>query len=217
MKLTRIILCIFAFLLLFACNYLIPTQSSTDINYDFDIEHSKINNSEFIDNTTSGNDDMISSETTHSNLKVYNSEVECALVGYWHAAPGIPAGWAERYIFYPNYTFYYGTSTMDGTDRTRSISGTWFVREGTLCLEITSKSVIIGGKLVPSTGSIGTDNQIEGGEVTIIDLSEEPEIQEIELGSVEVIENYKYTPETNPYAFKRKFGEKYFWKFINMN
>ncbi|MDR1687773.1 MAG: hypothetical protein LBS21_04075 [Clostridiales bacterium] len=186
-----------------------------DVNSD--VMNDELNDPDFFENAISKNEEMIFSEMTVSDIITYNHELECALVGYWHEAPGIPAGWAERYIFYPNYTFSHFTSEMDGLERTLSFSGTWFIREGNLHLEVTEKVVLVGGNLVPSTGSIGTEEQIEGGDVIIIDLSEEPETQEIDLGSVEVIENYKYTPDTTPYAFKRKFGEKYFWKFINMD
>jgi len=43
--------------------------------------------------------------TTTEEIAATDLEQIGNLTGNWHAAPGFPAGYAERYIFYANYKF----------------------------------------------------------------------------------------------------------------
>ena len=87
-----------------------------------------------------------------------------SLVGIWHDTPSMPSGWSTHYNFYPSgkYTYYY--SSMDCSKNKISESGYWKVNGPNLQLEKITETVLVGGKLINSSGSCGTEK-------TLIDAS----------------------------------------------
>ncbi len=101
-------------------------------------------------------------------LKLYSvnlSETEKRLVGAWHAAPAVAAGYDNIYQFFPNRKFTFRFSESDCSKREISFSGKWTVEKGILYLTATSRKHITGGKLVEASGSCGSDKMISGGRV----------------------------------------------------
>ena len=70
----------------------------------------------------------------------------------WHASQVLGSGWNERFALYPDGSFIWGASQMDGESTIRFLAGTWDVKDGQLYL---NSELIIGwegGELVENTG-----------------------------------------------------------------
>lgn len=91
-------------------------------------------------------------------------------------------------------------------NRTLDYSGTWeWINSDSLKLTVEEKTVLEGGQLVPSTGSCGSDFEIEGGQVKRIPL-ESAEIFTLSLSPITV-------DTTNRNRKTMTLGGKSFWKF----
>ena len=91
-------------------------------------------------------------------------------IGNWHDMPMVAAGFGDRYSFADDGTFIFASSEMDGTAREIAFSGSWEMVDGQVVLTIKNRLMLIGGNLVPASGSIGTDYEIVGGRVEYVRL-----------------------------------------------
>lgn len=91
--------------------------------------------------------DILFTEVDKSNLEIIQSfeninksrndvVTKEKLVGVWHSVFPMPAGFADRYIFYPDGKFIYIYSTMRQLPKIYSISGTYKINGN--CLELTT-------------------------------------------------------------------------------
>lgn len=135
-----------------------------------------------------------------------------AMSGCWHVLPGVPAEYAERFIFNTNLTFSYYCNNLDGEKRELASYGTWTIEGKDLILNIMVKKVLEGGELIPANGSVATEFDIEGGKVKYLYL-ENPEVIKLTVGPIEHeegVQNYDISAQN---AFKRRLGDTYYWKF----
>lgn len=96
-----------------------------------------------------------------------NDAISNELVGFWHAVPGTPSGWAESYSFNSNGTYTYQTSQMECSIRLKSITGAWTYSNNTLTLREKRKTVLKNGRLIPSHSSCADDYMLlDATEVT---------------------------------------------------
>lgn len=137
---------------------------------------------------------------------------ECALVGSWHAAPGFPAGYTQRYIFYTNYNFVFLKSQMDTANPLISYWGTWKIEDDQLSLTVLHKRMIIGGEIVddPTFG-----DTLEGGNIETIDLDPPVELT-YTLPSFE-IDNVYFSSHENEISYRITIGEEDYWKVDTFN
>lgn len=102
---------------------------------------------------------------------------------YWHASPVVGSGFSERYDFKPDGTFIYGCSEMNSLERTRYTEGYWYVDNGKLTLEVTSRIIWAGGETVESaiymSGSEIVDYEV------IYEALDKPEIIAYDISSPE--------------------------------
>jgi hypothetical protein len=129
------------------------------------------------------------------------------LIGMWQNSPEIGSGYTNHYEFFKNGDFTFNYNEMICDNRDINYSGTWeLINDNDLKLTIKKKTMIIGGKLVPTggAGSCASDYYIEGGEVKTQDLNDF-KYQEIILSSV-TIDTEKRDLKT------RKFNKEQFWK-----
>lgn len=84
------------------------------------------------------------------------------ITGFWHDMPIVGSGYGEHYQFFEDGTFVHGHNQMDCADSVIQESGTYHIKGKKLVLNYTKRLVLAGGKLVPATGSCGSDVQIEG-------------------------------------------------------
>lgn len=106
---------------------------------------------------------------------LYNelSEEEITMIGMWQlGSPGLAAGYNALYYFNDDRSFTYNASQGDGESRLKSVSGVWYILNNKLYLYVKNESVLVGGELVPATGSFSTDYQIVGGELVNIQIEE---------------------------------------------
>ena len=136
---------------------------------------------------------------------------EAALVGCWHEAPGVAAGYGPRYVFFTNHEFVYFCSESDGLIRERSYAGTWKMADENLELTIIKKTVLTGGEEVPArevSPSLVTKTAIKGGTYEKIIL-EEPEAKCFPIPEI-VFEHKAYR---ELYPLKTQLDGKDYWKF----
>jgi hypothetical protein len=127
------------------------------------------------------------------------------LVGIWQAIPEMASGWADTYQFFDNGDFVFHYNQMICDKRTIDYSGTWeLIGTDKLKLTIKARTILVGGKLVPATGSCGSDYEIEGGEIKNVEL-DEPEVQAIQLSTAAI-------DKENRDLTTRAFAEKPFWR-----
>jgi hypothetical protein len=95
------------------------------------------------------------------------------LVGIWQNIAEVAAGWSDNYRFFENGEFIFCHSQMICDNREIDYSGTWTLeKQNSLKLIVKAKTILEGGKLVPSMGSCGSEYEIEGGEYKTIKLME---------------------------------------------
>ena len=109
------------------------------------------------------------------------NDTENLLIGIWHTVPIMPSGWAETYSFYPNRKVIERSSTMDCSTRLIHKIGNWRLKDNSLLISFISKSHIVGGRYIKSSGSCGTENELIDGKEVIskIDIIETFSISEI--------------------------------------
>lgn len=101
------------------------------------------------------------------------NEQEDLMIGFWQKdSPGMAAGYNDVFKFESDRTFVFNENQMDGEERVRTLYGNWYIVNQKLYLHIKSRDVVIGGELVPATGSIATDYEIEGGVLIKVNLEE---------------------------------------------
>jgi hypothetical protein len=130
------------------------------------------------------------------------------LVGIWQVIPEVASGWADTYQFFDNGKFIFNYSQMVCDNRTLDYSGTWeLMSSNTLKLTIDKRTILDGGKLVPSMGSCGSEFEIKGGEVKDIKLKD-IEIQNVQLSKIA-------TDTVHRELKTRTLDNKSFWKLDN--
>ena len=94
-----------------------------------------------------------------------------SLTGVWQDRNYPGSVWGNTYMFYPTGEFRFYFSQTDCSKRMVSYSGSWsLAEEEVIDLMITSKTLIEGGKLVPSTGNCASDSMIVGGDMKVLVL-----------------------------------------------
>lgn len=71
-------------------------------------------------------------------------------VGIWQDSPEIASGWSDTYQFFENGNFVYRYNQMVCDNRTLNYAGSWTVSGDKINNTVTEKTIIVGGKLVPS-------------------------------------------------------------------
>jgi hypothetical protein len=104
---------------------------------------------------------------------------------------------------FPDGTFKIHTSQMDCQSRERGHSGTWQANRSRLHLAVQQRFVMIGGRLVASNGSCGSDKMIEGGTLSTRKVAP-PQRQTLALAAAKPDETKRMTLRING---------KQFWKF----
>jgi len=126
------------------------------------------------------------------------------MIGIWQDSPEIASGYSDHYIFYSNGNFSFNYNQMVCDNRTIRYSGTWKLQRDSLYLTASDKTVIVGGKLVPTgeAGSCASDYYIEGGEKKTIPFQD---VQTLQLSDI-TIDSVKYDYK------RRTFNGKPFWR-----
>lgn len=88
------------------------------------------------------------------------------LVGIWQDSPTMGSGWSDHYNFYPDGRFAYYVSQMKCDKRLIKRNGGWILEGNKLVLTTTKERTMVGGKMVPSTGSCGTPLTLEDAQMT---------------------------------------------------
>lgn len=98
-----------------------------------------------------------------------------SLIGVWQSAPVVGSGWGDNYQFFEDGTFNFNHNQMACDDSVIMESGTYRIGDQSIKLFITSRIVIKGGTLEPSSGSCASEYQLTGGTETkqIIERVEE--------------------------------------------
>ncbi|TNE72883.1 MAG: hypothetical protein EP333_07105 [Bacteroidetes bacterium] len=111
------------------------------------------------------------------------------ITGFWHDMPIVGSGYGEHYQFFEDGTFVHGHNQMDCADSVIQESGTYHIKGKKLVLNYTKRLVLAGGKLVPATGSCGSDFEIEGA----MEQTEDYRLKEInKLSPMIQDEEYEY-------------------------
>ena len=88
---------------------------------------------------------------------------ELAMIGVWHAAPHVSAGFNELLQFFPDRRFVFHKSDYDALERETSVKGTYEIKDGILTLTLNKVIMLEGGEIVDSV--ISGDEEIEGGKL----------------------------------------------------
>ncbi len=124
-------------------------------------------------------------------------------VGIWQDSPEVASGWSDTYQFFDNGEFIYRYNQMVCDKRTLDYSGTWELTDtDKLKIIVNEKTILEGGKLVPSSESCGSDYEIEGGEEKKV---KDSKTYTIKLSAISV-DKKKRDLKT------RTFDGKAFWK-----
>ena len=100
-----------------------------------------------------------------NDIKEMNAK-EKQLIGIWHEAPSISAGYGDLFYFYPDNKFKFIYSRYDEAKQELEVSGIWEVIEDNLILEIKQKTVIEGEEIaLPSPSAISKYHIVNGEEV----------------------------------------------------
>lgn len=133
------------------------------------------------------------------------ADIRKDLVGVWHSLPMLPAGWAEKYLFYKDGTYRYDYSQMDGAKRVISKWGTFEAKTSKLILHENKKLVVRGGTVADD----GTGNNIiVGGKEEYIQVI--PSKKMVYFFSQVKKEKKKEEP-----SLSIKIGKIKYWKFSN--
>jgi hypothetical protein len=128
---------------------------------------------------------------------------EKQMIGVWQASQAMGSGWNESIQFFEGGTFKMHTSQIDCQSRERGRSGTWQANRRRLQLAVQQRFVIVGGHLVKSNGSCGSDKMLEGGRLTTRKVTP-PQRQTLALVAAKPDETKRMTLRING---------KQFWKF----
>jgi len=131
---------------------------------------------------------------------------EAALVCFWHGFRGIPADFAQRYVFFNNYEYSFFANTMNQTSRERGHSGTWRIIGNELELTVIAKQILVGGEPAWCTVKGG---HWRGATLETITL-EEPEIRHLTLSDILIADSILPGPYGN---HRIEIGGEEFWKF----
>lgn len=102
-----------------------------------------------------------SAHTRDEDIKLADDD----LVGIWHVSPIVAAGYGDLLYFFSDHTFRINYNQMDWSKRLTSMSAEWSIDMNALILDVTEKTIIIGGEIVEPTASCASEFAIEGGEV----------------------------------------------------
>lgn len=98
-------------------------------------------------------------------ITVSNTHSQETLVGIWQDSPALGSGWSENYRFFEDGSFVFSHSQMDCQDSIISMGGFYKVRRKKIRLTFIVIEYLEGGKLVPASGSCGSEFALEGGTV----------------------------------------------------
>jgi hypothetical protein len=143
-------------------------------------------------------------EEVDEDIDLEQTALECALVGFWHAAPGVPAGYCERYYFLLNHTFIWANSQMDGERQLLENGGTWEIVDGALLLNVEWEWVLVGGEIVPD---VLLGSKLEGATSQINEFDP----PEVVIYPDFAIHREEMFSEIHPYYID--LGEEQYWKF----
>lgn len=118
------------------------------------------------------------------------------LQGIWQQSPGMGAGWANRYHFYPSGTFHFYPNEMTCIEEKIEKIGTWKVKDSQLTL-FTIKQIIKNYE----TGTNGFCHRLDTKQVLLSDAI----VEQLALGEYG-------TREGEPYPSITLNGVQ-FWKF----
>lgn len=104
--------------------------------------------------------------TSEMNTDVQNASAN--LVGVWQDMPIMASGWSNNYQFYKGGHFNYNHNQMACDDSVRTESGLYMLKKNKLILSFSERTVLVGAKLEPSTGSCGTEMELVGGEIQVL-------------------------------------------------
>lgn len=141
---------------------------------------------------------------TASTIEQSDSLAVDEMVGIWQESPEIGSDYMDYYRFLSDGSFRFVYNGMICDKRITGYSGTWEIHGDKLTLFVTTKSVIVGGKLVPTggAGSCASDYYIEGGEK-----------KDIEFKDLQIAVLSETTVDSAKYEFKRRtFNGKPFWR-----
>ncbi len=99
---------------------------------------------------------------TYSPIVKAQSNTKEKLVGVWQASEAMGSGWSDTYRFFNDSKFIFHTNQMNCAAREISNSGTWKIENNGIVLMIKERVTMVGGKLVPVTGSCGSKYEPEG-------------------------------------------------------
>lgn len=131
-------------------------------------------------------------------------KMQDALVGVWHAAPSVGAGYAERFFFYEDGTFKFYYSQYDESKRVLDESGTYYVNGDQLVLYITNQTVLEGGEIVEGLPGSISEYSIINAEVKEREFNPHHEVV-YTLGTIEQADD-------SPYEHKVLIDTMYYWK-----
>ena len=116
------------------------------------------------------------------------------LTGLWQAGTCIGSGLADVWLFLPEGTCLFRTSSMDGASRIREFGGTWEILGDTLRVSVSWEITAEGGRMVPNDGSTSI-----GGDSVLVDFEEVENFPEPPLLREYVIESLELeTMDQNP-------------------
>ncbi|RPH29908.1 MAG: hypothetical protein EHM93_16660 [Bacteroidales bacterium] len=102
------------------------------------------------------------------------------MIGIWQNSPEIASGWSDNYQFFSDGTFRFNFNQMDCQKRMIYYKGNWIVDKEIIQLTVKEKLIIVGGKMIQSFGSCGSDSTLENGIEKRIVL-DKPEIKLIKI------------------------------------
>lgn len=107
-----------------------------------------------------------------------------SITGVWQDAKVLGSAWSNTYLFFPDGAFRFYFSQMDCKKRIISFSGNWNLADkDVINFYVTEKTVIEGGKLVPSEGSCASDSMIVNGYEKVY-LMDPPEILDYSISEI---------------------------------
>ncbi len=119
-------------------------------------------------------------------LALAASVFDCSqLPGVWHNSTCVGSGYSQLYALYPDSSFRWRESQMDGVARTRERWGRWRFEGDCLILLVDSTLVWKGGENVPAECSVGTDEMLVGFSEEILHAVP-PETLEVRITDLEL-------------------------------
>jgi hypothetical protein len=124
------------------------------------------------------------------------------IIGFWQDMPVVGSGYSTTYQFFEDGTFVYGHNQMDCADSILQESGAFSLRKDKLKLKFNERKVLIGGQLIPSTGSCGSEFELHGGTETQ---------QNIKRKEIITIDKAQIDPDYD-YLVRIVFGKSFLWR-----